>query len=458
MTLTKSKAAGLATTRSLLRRLIEMPDLARTIPALPTATFAALIREVGVEDAGELVALATTEQLVQSFDEDLFRSERAGEREAFDVGRFAVWLEVLLEAGDDVAAARVAELDEDFVAHALSGIVLVFEEDALRECFDEADEDEARSADKALESALTEDIDGYVLVAKRHDGWDAALALILALDRDHRALLVRLLDRLAAVARPHLDDLAELSTVLSEAESLAEDVEAAREERRGLRGFVEARAARGFLALAREPSRRDTLARDATTRAYFRDLERHTRAANLPSAQASTMPALPAAVQRELSAVSELASDHAMEAVTAAPTLRAFTDALSELSALEPELFGERMEEIAYVTNVLLAGHEHDGRRLKPKEAADAALATVAFGAVVDDRARRPAPKSGKGGRARRPPPTRDDFVAILRARSVDVLFRVASHALATGAAPRVPRSKKDGLLLSPEALEAALG
>lgn len=458
MTLTKSKTGGLATTRSLLRRLIEMPDLARTIPALPATTFAALIREVGIEDAGELVALATTEQLVRSFDEDLFRGERVGERETFDVGRFAVWLEVLLEAGDDVAAARVAELDEDFVAHALAGIVLVFEEDALRERFDEADEDDARHADKALESALTEDIDGYVLVAKRHEGWDAALALILALDRDHRALLVRLLDRLATVSRPHLDDLEELSTVLSEAESLAEDVEAAREERRGLQGYVEARAARGFLALARRPfatGEHVVPERDASTRAYFRDLERSARAANLSPAASLAPLALPPAVQRELAAVSELASERAMEPMPATPTMRAFTDALSELGALAPEIFGERMEEIAYLTNVLLAGHEHDGRRMKSKEAADAALATVAFGAVVAEWEGRPLPKAGK---PRRRAPTRDELVAILRARPADVLFRVASHTLATGGAPRVPRSGKDGLLLSAEELEAAIG
>ena len=197
MTLTKRGSHGLTTTRSLLNSLIELPDLARTIQALPAQTFASLVRKVGVEDAGELVALATTEQPVQAFDEDLFVSDRAGERESLDVGRFVVWLEVLLEAGDEVAADRVAELDEDFVAHAVGGVILVIEEDAPRERLDDGDEDEATQVDKSLESALTEDIDGYMLVAKQHDGWDAVLALVLALDKGHRALLVRLLDRLA---------------------------------------------------------------------------------------------------------------------------------------------------------------------------------------------------------------------------------------------------------------------
>ena len=138
--LTGRGSHGLSRTRSLLNSLIELPDLARTIQALPAPAFAALVRKVGVEDAGELVALATTEQLVHAFDEDLFVSDRAGERESLDVGRFVVWLEVLLEAGDEVAANRVADLEEDFVAHALAGVILVLEEEALRDRLDDGDE------------------------------------------------------------------------------------------------------------------------------------------------------------------------------------------------------------------------------------------------------------------------------------------------------------------------------
>src|SRR5690606_30533705 len=177
MTLTRRGPRGLARARSLLNTLIELPDLASTVQALPAPTFAALVRKVGIEDAGELVALATTEQLVQAFDEDLFVSARPGERESLDVERFVVWLEVLLETGDEVAADRVAELDEDFVAHALGGVLLVLDEEALRERLTDGDEDEAWRVDKSLESALTEDLDGYLLIAKQHDGWDAVLAL-----------------------------------------------------------------------------------------------------------------------------------------------------------------------------------------------------------------------------------------------------------------------------------------
>ena len=78
----------LPTPTTLLARLIGSPDLARTVRALPLGTFAALVRHVGVEDAGEIVALATTDQLVAAFDEDLFVNTRPGERETFDPRRF----------------------------------------------------------------------------------------------------------------------------------------------------------------------------------------------------------------------------------------------------------------------------------------------------------------------------------------------------------------------------------
>jgi hypothetical protein len=441
----------LSTTRSVLARLIELPDLARTIQALPPPTFAALVRKVGLEDAGEIVALASTEQLVHAFDEDLFVSERVGERETLDVARFAVWLEILLEAGDEVAAARVTELDEDFVAHALSGLVLVLEEDALRERLDDADHEECRQVDKALESALTEDLDGYLLVARQHEGWDAALALILALDRNHRALLVRLLDRLARVSRGHLEDLAELSTVLTEGESLADDAEAARERRRGQKGYVEAQAARAFLAMARnahEPHA-GPAPRDPLTEAYFRELEPTLPAAPRRAARDALRALLPAGPQ-ELDDASALTDSFALASTSRASILSRFLSALRGLSETEPRVFSQRMEEFAYLANVLLAGHEQHGARLRPKAAAEAVLATVCYGAAI----------SLPAGRAKRSqnPPTVADFTALLQQCAVDLLFRQASGALASGFAARtVNTAQKSGLLYSAEELEAAL-
>jgi len=59
--------------------------------------------------------LATTEQLAEIFDEDLWMNNRPGEDEAFDADRFGLWLEIMLEMGEDIVAKKLIELDENFV-------------------------------------------------------------------------------------------------------------------------------------------------------------------------------------------------------------------------------------------------------------------------------------------------------------------------------------------------------
>ena len=260
---------------TLLARLIDAPDLVQQVRALPDPVFATIIRQLGVEDAGELVALATNEQLVAAFDEDLFVNDAPGERERFSVNRFVTWLEVILEAGDEAAAKRVTELSEDFVVHALSRIMLVFDVDSLAERL-RSNDPSAVAADRALENTYTEQIDHYFLVSRVETGWDAAFALVVALDRLHRDALIQILDRCVAVAGGYMDDLDALSHVLSSSESLAEDVEGDRQERRARLGYIDPLDARSFLALARlTPDEQSddppTEERDAISRAYIAD-------------------------------------------------------------------------------------------------------------------------------------------------------------------------------------------
>src|SRR5262249_33930719 len=99
----------------LLGRILETPDLARVGRALDPAPVHRIVRKVGLEDAGPIVALATTDQLSRLFDADLWRGAEAGAEERLDAERFGLWLEVLVEVGADVAARRLVELDFDFV-------------------------------------------------------------------------------------------------------------------------------------------------------------------------------------------------------------------------------------------------------------------------------------------------------------------------------------------------------
>jgi hypothetical protein len=185
-------------TRSLLYRILESPEQVSALQHLPPPALARLIHHVGLEDAGELVALATTQQLARIFDEDLWRGERPGREERFDAERFGLWLEVMLEMGADRAAARLAEMDEDFVTFALSGQILVLDLDALtlhrlRPGGGRVDQEEL--VDKALESSLCHELDRFLLIARRPESWDAVLSVLVALDEAHHELLTRLLER-----------------------------------------------------------------------------------------------------------------------------------------------------------------------------------------------------------------------------------------------------------------------
>src|SRR5436305_865882 len=107
---------------NLLLRILERPALVAAVRELPGAVLGKLIERIGLEDAGELVALATTAQLERVFDDDLWRAARAGGDETFQPARFALWLRVMLEAGEDLLVQRWCELPQDLLALAAPGL------------------------------------------------------------------------------------------------------------------------------------------------------------------------------------------------------------------------------------------------------------------------------------------------------------------------------------------------
>lgn len=367
------------TSRTLLAHLLDEPDLPARIQELPPPVLGRLIDRVGLEDAGEIVALATTEQLAHVFDEDLWKNDRPGEEERFDAGRFLVWLEVLLEAGDAFAARRLSELPEDLVTLALHRHVLVLDVDALAAEMEAAGED-AELTDKALESCLYEELDGYQLVSRRHDGWDTVLAVVLALDRDHHDFLVRVLDRCCAMSTEYIESNGGLQEVLTSDEMLEGDVAGDREDRRAGSGYVAPTAAASFLALARGDATVPVTEHDAVTRAYFRNLSRTKRAAPAPARSGGGLRAL---LDRE-----GISQERAAAAVPRLPSGKrgrpapepALVAAMRRLAEEDPARFAERTEELAYLANVLVAGYSFRGRRLRPVEAAAAVIAVCSEG------------------------------------------------------------------------------
>jgi hypothetical protein len=363
--------------------VLEAPELAAQVRALPGALLGKLIDHVGLEDAAELVALASTEQLSQIFDEALWHSSRPGDDERFDSERFLVWLEIMLESGERVTAARLAELPEDLLTLALHRHLLVMRlGDLQREL--SADDDEAAAAEKAYESCLSEELDDYQLIWRGGDGWDSLLSALLALDRDHHSQVVDLLERCAELASEQLDDNGGLYAVLSSEEMLESDLAAERETRLAAEGYVAPSAAAAFLRLARVPNERAATPgkRDPLTRAYFRELERGA------SPVASASPGVSTATPPRLELRRLLDQAGLTQPVTSPPRLAAqrrarpalLTQALERLAEQNPIAAAARGEELAYLANVLLAAGGSASERLRPAAAVELALAGVRLG------------------------------------------------------------------------------
>src|SRR5215472_920631 len=102
--------------RTVLARILDTPHLEHVVPRLQPDVLHRVIQSCGLEDCGELVALATPEQLARIFDLDLWQAGRPGLDEQFDADRFGVWIEVLVESGAAVAAQKLARMEADLIA------------------------------------------------------------------------------------------------------------------------------------------------------------------------------------------------------------------------------------------------------------------------------------------------------------------------------------------------------
>lgn len=374
------------------------PSLVATIQALEPSALGRIICHIGLEDCGEIIALATTEQIKRIFDEDLWKSERPGEDEKFDAERFALWLEVMLEAGEDFVAEKLVEFPEDLVTAALNRHILVVNIEELRQEMDEDEEDDARLTDKALDSCLYEEFDDYQVISRRYNGWDTITTILLALDKNHHTYLLRILERICHISKEYIDNSGGLYEVLTSTEVLEDDLAGEREERRARDGFIAPSSAASFLRLGRIVAPMDILAkdRDAVTRAYFRDL-----VPNGTSGRGSSKPTRTLSRSSTDSVISveaietmltELETAEIPSAATPASLLQSIGDshgsgagylfggALATLSAKDPGTHSRRLDELAYLCNVLVAGCAMGNRAFRPVEAVVAVAAVCNLG------------------------------------------------------------------------------
>jgi hypothetical protein len=376
--------------RPLLARILDTPHLAHVVPQLPPEVLHRVIQRCGLEDCGEIVALATPEQLTRVFDLDLWRAEQPGRDEQFDADRFGVWLEVLLESGASLAQ-KLAEMDADLVTTALAQHVRVFDRAAVFTFSLDGEELELIHTDDDVSC----EIGGYIVVARRPESWNTIVAALVALDAEDGECFHRLVRGCVELSNstPEIDGLDDL---LTDRDQAMFDLAFDRERRREQQGFVTPAQARAFLQMSRQRRAGDdvTSPGNPLARAYFRTIESAEPAATpnesrrlrggvgatpppqeSADATAAIIGALAEAglVPQQPRALLESGRDDQPRLVHIRTHMQLARD--HDLAA-----FSIRSQELAYLANTIAAGCSIQARAFTPQEASDAVAAICNLG------------------------------------------------------------------------------
>src|SRR5215475_11394124 len=308
--------------RGLLDRILNTPSLEHVIPRLRPDLLHRVIQTCGLEDCGEIVALATPEQLARIFDLDLWRAAKAGRDEQFDADRFGVWLEVLLESGAAGAAQKLAGIDVALVIAGLAQHALVYDRAAVTPYETTDGELITFYADaiSVFDDGLTFDVGGYLLVAKRADSWEAIVEVLTSLDAERPDYFHQMMQGCRSLSNSGYE-VDGLDDLLPEGDQVMFDLAVDRERRREKQGYVTPAQARAFLQMSRELRFGSDAAPPANplAGAYFRAID-ETRAADVNSAssgpgllaagsEATTDPPIPEDSAEAVAAVFEILSD-----------------------------------------------------------------------------------------------------------------------------------------------------
>jgi hypothetical protein len=376
--------------KQLLKTLTDNPALPAFVRTLPTPVLHTLIERVGLHDAGDLIALTTTEQLRGLFEVALWDSLRPGDAEQLRPEKFVDWLDVMSEVSPRFAAERLIELGETFVAVNMAPLIRIIDKEVTVEhseappCFCLVCELSERDVPFAT-------FDEYVVTPAHDDEWDVVSAVLAEIDAEDRDFLNRVLTRCSPkpTARGFVDTI----------DPLVEDETHERRERRERSGYITPPLAAAFLAGARAASR-DALAGatdyDDVTRRYFEQI-----AAAAANAEAERKRAMaesseeddddrPRASPREMRALedalveAEIVTDRQPLLLKGPQTEHRvgleLKDRLDRLRFTQPAAFAARLGELAYLANVLMVGCAIDGKRFEEADAAQVALACANLG------------------------------------------------------------------------------
>lgn len=373
----------MAEDRSLLVRLLNTPDIAKVVPQLRPEVLHRVIEHCGLEACAEIVALATPAQIERVLDVDLWRAPRAGRDELFDPGRFGEWLDVLMQAGEDVTIEKLSAIDSELVVAGFSRHASVFDMAAVMP-YITIDGEEVGG--RPIDRVDTAEIGGFLIESRGTAAWDTVAQVLGWLNAgrpEHFRRLMRACVTLSSGEREEDQSHA----LLDEREQDLFDLSSAREERRDRMGYVTPADARAFLQSTRgmkldgpQPPA------DPLAVAYFRSLA-SMDAEVLPgepdtdSEDDQGTPVSPPADAASVAAVMEVLVDAGVIAQPRA-LLTPGDGAESRLPRVREYLEANPSgaDELAYLTNVVLAGAAIQRRPFTPQEAPDMVAATCNLG------------------------------------------------------------------------------
>jgi hypothetical protein len=232
---------------------------------------------------------------------------------------------------------------------------------------------EHEAIEKALDERPYEEIDEFRVIARDASTWEPIVTLLVALDRDHHALVRRVLERVCVVSSEMIDEAGGLHEALGASETLESDVGFDREQRREREGFVAPSAAASFLRFAGASTLEALVASrdpDAVTRAHFRAAPPNRVPASPPSPKVEAFVAhLRAACvfgARERRAPRLVRKGH--------KNMTILHRAMEALRA-DSRAFSRALDELAYLVNVLVAAAQ-----VRLVEASDVAVAVCSLG------------------------------------------------------------------------------
>ena len=351
--------------------------IAQLAPRLQPEQLHRVISVYGLEDCVELVAEATPAQLSRVFDLDLWRPVRPGLDEQFDAERFGMWIEVMVEAGADLAAEKLAQIPLEQLIAGFAQHARVFDIASISP-YDTIDGE--RIEPPAAEDELSCEIGGYHLVARRRDAWPAIVGVLVSLDACNRSRFDELMSALRSLSNSQRE-LDGLDALLETSDQMMFDSGSERERRRNKLGFASPADARAFLQMSRSVRPGVVPPPNPLARAYFRSID-ISPGLDEAGARTSGTDADVVALLTE-AGVAPQPAPHGLLTGAHDPSSARLADLHRHMRFVfesNQAAYEERHGELAYLANALLAGCSIQARQFTAKEAADAAAAVCNLG------------------------------------------------------------------------------